>query len=238
MLAFNIGGKLMENCSIKDLMEDMIYRIEITKRARIKASARLRTKHLRYEKIIHLYSILILILTIWFLGNDELNIQSTKILLIFSLTITFLSMYLNMQNYKERAGSFETNYQNLDILLNRIKRMSLSEKELGIDELKEIQREYEKLLIDKENHLPIDYKKASEDYTKSQQRKKQKKNSSDHDTRETKAVDKTQKSYMMVINKFNSIQWIELIKYICLAVFPILIILILLIFEFLMKKFM
>lgn len=225
----------MQNSNITDLIIDLKYRIEVTKRARIKASARLRSKHLRYEKVIHLYSILILILTIWFLGNDELNQQSTKILLIFSLTITFLSMYLNMQNYKERAGSFETNYQNLDILLNRINRRLLSDKVMGIDDIKEIQREYEKLLIDKENHLGIDYKEASEDYTRSQKRKNKEVIITGEG--QEKAGDKFQKFYKNTMKKLNAIQWIELIKYICLAIFPVIIILVLLVFEFLIEKF-
>lgn len=229
--------KTLQNDKFTNLIHDLKYRIEITKRARIKASARLRSKHLRYEKIIHLYSILILILTIWFLGNDELNIQSTKILLVFSLTITFLSMYLNMQNYKERAGSFETNYQNLDILLNRIKRMLLNDQDIGIDEIKEIQREYEKLLIDKENHLPIDYKEAFEDYTKSQERKNKRDITGDNDRKKPKMIDESRKWYMKVVEKVKLIQWIELIKSICLAIFPVIIIMILLLFEFLVGKF-
>ncbi|MFC5602462.1 SLATT domain-containing protein [Sporosarcina koreensis] len=228
----------MQNDNIIDVLNDMKYRIEITKRARIKASARLRSKHLIYEKIIHLYSILILILTIWFLGNDELNTQSTKILLILSLTITFLSMYLNMQNYKERAGSFETNYQNLDILLNRIKRKLLSDEVIGIGDIKEFQREYEKLLIDKENHSDIDYKKAFEDYTRSQSRKSKDNILTDEGEEKNKAKDEIQKVYNVVIKKINNIQWFEIMKYICLAIFPVIIILILLVFEFLMKKFL
>lgn len=226
----------MSNNAISSLINDLKYRIELTKRARIKASARLRLKHLRYEKIIHLYSILVLILTIWFLGNDEINLQSTKILLIFSLTITFLSMYLNMQNYKERAGSFETNYQNLDILLNRIKRMLLNGQNVGIDQIKEIQREYEKLLIDKENHLPIDYNEAIEDYTKSQKRKEKKDITVDKNEEKTVATEYSQKWYIKIIEKVISIHWIELIKYVCLAIFPVLIIIILLLFEFLVGK--
>lgn len=233
-----LEGKPLSNNNISSLINDLKYRIEITKRARIKASARLRSKHLRYEKIIHLYSILVLILTIWFLGNDEINLQSTKILLIFSLTITFLSMYLNMQNYKERAGSFETNYQNLDILLNRIKRMLLNEQSIGIDQIKEIQREYEKLLIDKENHLPLDYKEAFEDYTKSQKRKDKKDITIDKVGENAVAIEEPQKWYMKIIEKVISIQWIELIKYVCLAIFPVLIIIILLLFEFLVGKFL
>lgn len=164
----------IEKKEIIDLLYEIKYRVEITKRARIKASARLRLKHIWIESIIYFYSILILILSIWFLGMDNLegNDEVTKYLLILSLTMTFLSMYLNMRNYKERAGNFETNYQNLDILLNKIERKLLEVEKIDVETIKQIQREYEKLLIDKENHKDIDYKNALEDYKNSQERKR------------------------------------------------------------------
>ena len=66
-------------------------------------------------------------------------------------------MYINAKNYKERASQFETNYQNLDILLNKIDRIESEEIEIKSDLLKELHREYEKLLLEKENHNDIDY---------------------------------------------------------------------------------
>lgn len=214
-----------------NFVKELKYRIEITKRARIKASSRLRTKHIRFEKVIHFYSILILILTIWFFGNNDFSDESTKFLLILSLTITFFSMYLNMQNYKERAGNFETNYQNLDILINRIERKLLDTNDLDISDMKQFQREYEKMLIDKENHIDIDYKKAFDDYQKSQARKKNKNN-----------IDKQEdmnKGFILRIKEvYKSIQWGESFKYIGLWGFPIGIMLIIFIFEILVEKFL
>lgn len=218
-------AEYVDNSNIVGFLTNLKYRIEITKRARIKASARLRNKHLRFERIIHAYSILILILTIWFLGDGDTENVSTKFLLILSLTITFISMYLNMKNYKERAGNFETNYQNLDILLNRIERKQLDASDIDNNDIKQFQREYEKLLIDKENHLAIDYREASEDYYRSQARKSQQ-------------VDNNNPGFWKNFKKkFNGVQWSESFKYACLILLPIIIIIILFTFEKLMDKF-
>lgn len=128
--------------------------------ARINASKRLRKKHELYEKTTNVYSVLILALSIWFIGDtdtSQYNLYATKILLILSLSLTFFTMYINAKNYKERASQFETNYQNLDILLNKIDRIESEEIEIKSDLLKELHREYEKLLLEKENHNDIDY---------------------------------------------------------------------------------
>ena len=68
-----------------------------------------------------------------------------------------------MRNYKERAGNFETNYQHLDVLTNKIDRFLAIEQELTELKLKEFQREYEKLIIGKENHQNIDYYISTEE---------------------------------------------------------------------------
>lgn len=77
-------------------------------------------------------------------------------------------MFLNIKNYKERASSFELNYQNLDILLNKIERRECDPESITDEEIKGLHREYEKLLLEKENHLDIDYyvsnKKTREKY--------------------------------------------------------------------------
>lgn len=133
-------------------------RIKNTRKARIEASKRLRKKHHYYEKVTHFYSLVVLILSVWFLNqSDDSGILAAKILLVLSLSLTYFTMFLSLRNYKERAGDFETNYQQLDVLTNRIDRFTTGNKELNDKEFKGFQREYEKLIIGKENHLNIDY---------------------------------------------------------------------------------
>ncbi|MFB7525414.1 SLATT domain-containing protein [Bacillus subtilis] len=153
-----------------DVFEDLKRRVRFTRKARIQASKRLRERHEFFEKVSYFYSLLVLIFSVWFLnmGNDKENLVATKILLIFSLSLTFFTMFLNIKNYKERASSFELNYQNLDILLNKIERRECDPESITDEEIKGLHREYEKLLLEKENHLDIDYyvsnKKTREKY--------------------------------------------------------------------------
>ncbi|QJX64880.1 SLATT domain-containing protein [Niallia circulans] len=136
----------------------------MTRRARIKASSRLREKHEFFEKVSHFFSVFVLVLSIWFINSDNSDI--TKILLIASLALTFFSMFLGVKNYKERASNFETNYQQLSVLLNKLQRLETKPHLITETKLKELHREYEKLLIDKENHLDIDYMVANDEQVK------------------------------------------------------------------------
>ncbi|KYC70470.1 MULTISPECIES: SLATT domain-containing protein [Bacillus subtilis group] len=159
-----------ETKTTRDVFLDLKRRVSFTRKARIEASKRLRNRHEFFEKVSYFYSLLVLIFSVWFLnmGNDVENLTATKVLLILSLSLTFFTMFLNIKNYKERAGSFELNYQNLDILLNKIERREANPDTIEEEELKGLHREYEKLLLEKENHLDIDYylsdKKVQEKY--------------------------------------------------------------------------
>lgn len=133
-------------------------RIKSTRKARIEASKRLRNKNNFYEKTLNFYSLIVLVLSIWFLNQKGTEgITATKILLVLSLSLTYVTLFINSRNYKERAGNFETNYQQLDVLVNRIDRFLTTNEELTSIKLKEFQREYEKLIIGKENHTNIDF---------------------------------------------------------------------------------
>jgi|SRR5690625_262904 len=142
-----------------EVLEELDRKVDLTRRSRIKASQRLRGKDHYFGKISHLYSLLVLVFSIWFIvtPNELVGIKATKILLIISLSLLFFSMFLGMKNYKERANNFEINYQQLNVLLHKIQRLKTSPENITIAKLKELHREYEKLIIDKENHQNIDY---------------------------------------------------------------------------------
>lgn len=144
-----------------DVFLELKRRVSITRKARIKASKRLRKKHEYFEKVTNFYSLLVLILSVWFINNN--NLTFTKGLLILSLSLTFFTMFLNSKNYKERAGGFETNYQHLDVLLNKIERIEVEPEKITTEVIKSLHREYEKLLIEKENHHDIDYMTVNEE---------------------------------------------------------------------------
>lgn len=137
-----------------DVFNELLRRVDITRRSRVKASSRLRAKHEFYDKVSYFYSLLILIFSIYFIEKTD-NVP--KVLLIASLALTFFTMFLGSKNYKERASNFETNYQQLNVLLNKMQRMSAHKEEINQTKIKELHRDYEKLIMDKENHLNIDY---------------------------------------------------------------------------------
>ncbi|WP_158310585.1 SLATT domain-containing protein [Anoxybacillus flavithermus] len=148
----------LENSPLYKEFRDLKRRIKGTRHSRIEASKRLRRKNSYYEKITNFYSLIVLILSVWFLNQSgEMGLLAAKILLVLSLSLTYFTMFINAKNYKERAGNFETNYQQLDVLTNKLDRFEASQEVLTENKLKEFQREYEKLIIGKENHLNIDF---------------------------------------------------------------------------------
>ncbi len=162
------GGNWMKEDKIQtneDVFNELRRRVSITRKGRIRASKRLRKKHEYFEKVTHLYSLVVLILSVWFINvpDQELSLLVTKMLLILSLSLTFFTMFLGNKNYKERAGNFETNYQHLDVLLNKMDRIKASGDKITTEMNKGLHREYEKLLIEKENHHDIDYYTSSKD---------------------------------------------------------------------------
>ncbi|SNT42487.1 hypothetical protein SAMN05444672_12250 [Bacillus sp. OK838] len=158
--------KTEDQKEIIDIFNALRRRVKLTRKSRINASKRLRQKHLYFEKITNFYSLLVLILSVWFINisDPEKSLLLTKMLLILSLSLTFFTMFLNTKNYKERAGSFETNYQQLDILLNKLDRIEIYPVEITDEALKGLQREYEKLIIGNENHHDIDYMTAKDEF--------------------------------------------------------------------------
>lgn len=144
-----------------DVFNELKRRVDLTRRARIKASDRLREKHEFFEKTSYFYSVVVLILSIWFIeGKGDIP----KVLLISSLSLTFFTMFLGVKSYKERASNFENNYQQLNVLLNKLQRLEADSSSIDQMKLKELHRDYEKLILEKENHISIDYMTCKPDH--------------------------------------------------------------------------
>lgn len=147
-----------------DVFNELKRRLDITRRARIKASTRLREKHEFYELTSYVYSLAVLILSVWVIGiSVDSSDSTTKMLLIASLSLTFFTMFLGIKNYKERASNIESNYQQLNVLLNKMQRLEADPERITQSVLKELHRDYEKLIVGNENHLPIDFMMCSSD---------------------------------------------------------------------------
>lgn len=146
-----------------DVFYELKRRVDLTRRARIKASDRLREKHEFFEKTSYFYSVVVLILSIWFIeGKGDIP----KVLLISSLSLTFFTMFLGVKSYKERASNFENNYQQLNVLLNKLQRLEADPGSINQLKLKELHRDYEKLILEKENHISINYMTCKPDHEK------------------------------------------------------------------------
>lgn len=153
-----------KNITNVDVFKELKRRVDITRRSRINAAARLRDKHEFYEKLSFFYSLLVLILSIWYMTGAGLIM--TKVLLVASLSLTFFSMFLNIRNYKERASNVESNYQQLNVLLNKMQRLEANLDGLSEIKIKELHRDYEKLIVGQENHERIDYIKSTRELSK------------------------------------------------------------------------
>lgn len=157
---FKEGGvnEKYESDGVQKEFKDLKRRIKATRKSRLQASKRLRENHNYYEKVINFYSLVLLVLSVWALASVDEDGISTRILLISSLALTYLTMFLNIKNFKERATKFESNYQALDILTNKMDRYeAANELTITTPLLKQIQREYEKSIVGNENHLDIDF---------------------------------------------------------------------------------
>lgn len=144
-----------------DIFKELKRRVDLTRRSRIKAADRLRERHEFFEKVTYFYSVVVLALSVWFITG---NSSTTKVLLIASLSLTFFTMFLGVKNYKERASNFEYNYQQLNMLLNKLQRLEGDLGSINQDKLKELHRDFEKLILEKENHINIDYISCNSDH--------------------------------------------------------------------------
>lgn len=147
---------IMQNEQVSNMtvFNELKRRVDVTRRSRIKASERLRERHEFFEKTSYFYSLVVLVLSVWFIDAEG---STTKVLLIASLSLTFFTMFLGIKSYKERASNFEHNYQQLNVLLNKLQRLEATPNLISQEKLKELHREYEKLILEKENHISIDY---------------------------------------------------------------------------------
>lgn len=149
---------------MSSILEDLKRKVTITRYCRLKAAERLRNTYNLLQNLTTYYSILITILSIWFLrfGNEiELSSILSNMLLIASITLTFFSMFISIKSYQERAFKMENNCLELNKLLNTLDR-ALAVKNINIEEIKKHQRSYENILIGIENHEPVDYWKSIE----------------------------------------------------------------------------
>ena len=132
-------------------IEGLKYKVRLTRISRIKAEKRLLSKESFVQWMNIYYSCVTIIFSIiaCIHHNDELS----ELTLFMSIILLVFILYLNGQNYSNRAIKFRENYTSLQSLELELECMAKDDKEKYC----EIQKKYIELLNISENHISFDY---------------------------------------------------------------------------------
>lgn len=135
-------------------MESLQNKIWITRKSRIEASERLLRNDFHSHIIINLYATLLVIISVYDLYSTKIDLSLLAV--IGSILVLTTSIFISSKNFRERSNFLKTCYIKLDKLQTKINSLTDSEKESRILEISE---EYNDILLNSENHLPVDFTK-------------------------------------------------------------------------------
>ncbi|HBD95859.1 MAG: hypothetical protein A2015_13055 [Spirochaetes bacterium GWF1_31_7] len=133
------------------IKEDLLNKIWITKKCRINTAMRLENDNKFFLFLSFYYSVFLIILSIINLYKSG-NYNSLT-LVILSISTTFIVLFYNFQNYKERALSMKNVYIELDQIYIELKTIDKS----NIDKILKISSDYSSVLSSVENHNVYDF---------------------------------------------------------------------------------
>lgn len=139
-------------------LKELERRIDITRRARFACSTRLRNYFDKIQNLIVFYNIVVVLISIITLYQfySENAQWTTFLTLSISITLSFFATHMGGKNYKEKAILMESNGHDLSKIYGKIEMLKLK-KELDVDKLSDLYKEYERTLAIVENHEQIDY---------------------------------------------------------------------------------
>lgn len=142
-------------------IEDLKRRIDITRRARFACSTRLRKYFNRIQNLIVYYNILVVFVSIVTLYQSYSNEAkwTTHLTLALSITLSFFATYIGGKNYNEKAIKMEHNGHELSRIYGKII-MLQAVQPISINDISKLYKEYERTLINVENHENVDYLNA------------------------------------------------------------------------------
>lgn len=151
----------MNNKGVIESVEDLKRRIDITRRARFACSTRLRKYFNRIQNLIVYYNILVVFVSIITLYRSYSNEAdwTTHLTLALSITLSFFATYIGGKNYNEKAIKMEHNGHDLSKIYGKII-MLQSTQPIPITDISKLYKEYERTLINVENHENVDYLNA------------------------------------------------------------------------------
>jgi len=147
-----------KNHRYNDSLDELERRIDITRRARFTCSTRLRKYFDTIQNLIIYYNILVVILsivTLYHFFNDKAE-WITYFTLALSIGLSFFVTHIGSKNYKEKAILMETNGHDLSKIYGKIEMLRLK-SEIERIKITGLYKEYERVLINVENHESIDY---------------------------------------------------------------------------------
>jgi hypothetical protein len=146
-------SKLNENSTLLENKKSYLNKMWITKKCRMNASQRLLDNYWFIQFGTMAFSILLIILTLLSL---DINDNKSILLLSASIVLSVFTVYGSAKNYQERHIRMKDNYVKISNLESKLNSISCNSK---MDEIlvKDIIANYENLMNDVENHLPIDY---------------------------------------------------------------------------------
>jgi hypothetical protein len=130
--------------------------IWITRKSRIEAAERLASNARHSQHLVMAYSVFIVVLSILDVTNSSRDYGPQ--LLIASVVILSASLYIPSVRFADRAGSFKNCYLKLDLLYKRLNKLSPTPTSPAeIEELSSIEKAYNTVLAETENHSHYDY---------------------------------------------------------------------------------
>ena len=142
-------------------LEELKRRIDITRRARFACSTRLREYSNKIQNLIVYYNILVVfvsIVTLYQFYNENAK-WTTFLTLALSITLSFFATHIGGKNYKEKAIMMESNGHDLSKIYGKIE-MLKAKLEISPEKVANLYKEYERTLVNVENHENVDYIQA------------------------------------------------------------------------------
>lgn len=130
-------------------------KIWITRKARIEAATRLERNDLLSQIYINYYSVFIVALSIWDLYKTDTNLSIH--LVIGALLVLCTSIFISARNFKERALNTKNCYIKLDELYRKAEQLENRSSNVRKSDWKQLEADYEQLLLLSENHSIFDY---------------------------------------------------------------------------------
>ena len=135
-----------------DSLQDKIW---ITRKSRIEASERLLNINFHSHLLINYYATFVVIISVYDLYDKQKDLS--LLIVLGSILVLMLSIFISTKNFKERSNFLKTCYIKLELIQDKINSLTDAERKSKYIEISEA---YNDILLNSENHLPVDFTKV------------------------------------------------------------------------------